>query len=148
MPKRQRNSKKHSMFDHLLLKLRGGGVHIHAIWNGMSGQAHVHGGGGGVPPPRNWKKRCCQRNFNLFHLCFTNEIMGESIHYTCKMEGWADRRASMVGGGRGNLAPPRNWKKDAVRGNFNLFHLDGQKVGHFLITIQKSFKPIINQLWT
>ena len=27
-------------------------------------------------------------------------------------------------------------------------HLDGQKVGHFLITIQKSFKLIINQLWT
>ena len=26
--------------------------------------------------------------------------------------------------------------------------LDGQKVGHFLITIQKSFKLIINQLWT
>ena len=25
---------------------------------------------------------------------------------------------------------------------------DGQKVGHFLITIQKSFKVIINQLWT
>ena len=26
--------------------------------------------------------------------------------------------------------------------------LDGQKVGHFLITIQKSFKLIINRLWT
>ena len=26
--------------------------------------------------------------------------------------------------------------------------IDGQKVGHFLITIQKSFKLIINQLWT
>ena len=25
--------------------------------------------------------------------------------------------------------------------------VDGQKVGHFLITIQKSFKLIINQLW-
>ena len=25
--------------------------------------------------------------------------------------------------------------------------LDGQKVGHFLITIQKSFELIINQLW-
>ena len=25
--------------------------------------------------------------------------------------------------------------------------LDGIKVGHFLITIQKSFKPIINQSW-
>ena len=27
-------------------------------------------------------------------------------------------------------------------------YLDGQKVGHFLITIQKSFKLIINQLYT
>ena len=26
--------------------------------------------------------------------------------------------------------------------------IDGQKVGHFLITIQNSFKLIINQLWT
>ena len=26
-------------------------------------------------------------------------------------------------------------------------YLDGQKVGHFLITIQKSFKLIINQLY-
>ena len=25
--------------------------------------------------------------------------------------------------------------------------LDGRKVGHFLITIQKSFKPILNQSW-
>ena len=57
------------------------------------------------------------------HLCSTNEIRGESIRYTCKMEGWADRRVSMVGGGgRGGLVHPRNWKKDAVRGNFNLFH--------------------------
>ena len=26
--------------------------------------------------------------------------------------------------------------------------IDGRKVGHFLITRQKSFKLIINQLWT
>ena len=28
-----------------------------------------------------------------------------------------------------------------------ILFLDGQKVGHFLITIQKSFKLIFNQLW-
>ena len=47
------------------------------------------------------KKNAVRGNFNLFHLCFTNEIRGESIHYTCKIEGWADRRVSMVGGGGG-----------------------------------------------
>ena len=50
------------MFGHLLLKL-GGGIDIHAIWMGVSGQARVHGGGGGCEgtspplPPRNWKKK-------------------------------------------------------------------------------------------
>ena len=71
-----------------------------------------------TPPPRNWKKRCCVRgNFNLLHLCFTNEIRGESI---CKMEGWADRRVSIVGGGgeRGPCPPPRNGEKDVVRKKF------------------------------
>ena len=81
-------------------------------------------GGDVVPPPLEiGKKDAVRRNFNLFHLCFTNEIRGESIHYTCKMEGWADRRVSIVEGGKGGLAPPRNGKKDVVRRNFNLFHL-------------------------
>ena len=108
------------MFGHLLLNL-GGGIDIHAIWKGVSGQVRVHGGGRGEgaspPPPRNWKKRCCQRNFNLFHLCFTYEIRGESIHCTSKVEGWADRRVSIVEGGEGALPPPKN----VVRRNFNLF---------------------------
>ena len=50
----------------------------------------MEGGGrtGARPPsPRNGKKDAVRRNFNLFHLCFTNEIRGESINYTCKMEG-------------------------------------------------------------
>ena len=41
------------MFGHLLLNL-GGGIDIHAIWKGVSGQARVHGGGGArgrCPPP-------------------------------------------------------------------------------------------------
>ena len=68
------------------------------------GQARVYGGGGdGASPPLEiGNKDAVRGNFNLFHLCFTNEIRGESIHYTCKMEGWADRRVSMVGG-RGKL---------------------------------------------
>ena len=42
--------------------------------------------------------------------------------------GWADRRLSMVGGGGGEgaLPPPphlENEKNEAVRGNFNRFHL-------------------------
>ena len=46
------------------------------------------------------------------------------IHYTCKIEGWADRRVSMVGGIGGLNPPPLEMeKKDAVRRNFNLFHL-------------------------
>ena len=33
------------------------------------------------------QKEAVGGNFNLFHQCFTNEIKGGSIHYTCKMEG-------------------------------------------------------------
>ena len=45
------------------------------------------GGEGALPTPRNGKKDV-RRNFNLFHLCFTNEIRGDrqTLH-TCKMEG-------------------------------------------------------------
>ena len=48
------------------------------------------GGGDGAllpPPHRNGKKNVVRRNFNLFHLCFTNEIRGDrqTLH-TCKME--------------------------------------------------------------
>ena len=47
-------------------------------------------GRGGIAPPspqENKKKEAVRGNFNLFHLCFTNEIKGGSIYYTCKMEG-------------------------------------------------------------
>ena len=71
----------------------------------------VEGGEGGEgalppPPPRNGKKDVVRRNFNLFHLCFTNEIRGDRQTLAAYMQnerGWADRRLSMVGGG---LAPP------------------------------------------
>ena len=109
MPKRQRNCEKHSMFGHLLLNLGGGGIDIHAIWKGVSGQARVHGGGGAKgrrPPLEIGKKDAVRGNFNLFHLCFTYEIRGELIHCTSKVEGWADRRVSIVEGGEGALLPP------------------------------------------
>ena len=70
----------------------------------------VGGRGGLAPPPPLGirKKEAVRRNFNLFHLYFTNEI-----------------RARVHSKGRGVLPPPppRNGKKDAVRRNFNLFHL-------------------------
>ena len=95
------------MFGHFLLKLGGGGIDIHAIWKGVSGQARVHGGGGARgrrPPPLEIEKKDAVRGtFNLFHLCFTYEIRGQSIHCTSKMEGWADRRMSIV---EGALPPP------------------------------------------
>ena len=63
---------------------------------------------------------------NTIHLCFTNEIRGGiNILYLQNGRAWADRRVSMVEGGEGALPPlPLEMgKKDAVRGNFNLFHL-------------------------
>ena len=63
------------------------------------------------PPPKKLKKSCCQRKFQPLSLCFTNEIRGESIHYTCKMEGWADRRVSMVGVGERGPCPLEIGKK-------------------------------------
>ena len=67
---------------------------MYAIWKGVSGQARVHGGwverGGVAPPLEIGKKDAVRGNFNLFHLCFTKEIMGgggrHTLH-TCKMEG-------------------------------------------------------------
>ena len=60
------------------------------------------GGGGGLAPHRKWKKNSVRGNFNLFHLCFTNEIRGGGAIDTLYMQnerGWADMRLSMVGWG-------------------------------------------------
>ena len=91
---------------------------IHAKWKGVGGQALVHGGRGWgpCPPPlENEKKNSVRGNFNLFHLCFTNEVRGggRSIHYTCKMkEGgrtgdcpWWEGVGWVGGGGEGALPP-------------------------------------------
>ena len=73
---------------------------IHAKWKGVGRQAFVHGGRGPCPPPpRKGKKETIRGNFNLFHLCFTNEVKGGSIHYTCKMEEVGGQ--ALVHGGRG-----------------------------------------------
>ena len=92
----------------------------------MSGQARVHGGGGArgrrPPPLEIGKKDAVRGNFNLFHLCFTYEIKGESIHCTSKVEGWADRRVSIVEGGEGALPPPpKNGKKMLSEGISTFF---------------------------
>ena len=50
--------------------------------------------------------------------------LGGGSTYMQHRRGWADRRVSMVGG-REEMGPCpiEIGKKDAVRGNFNLFHL-------------------------
>ena len=73
MPKRQRNSEKHSMFGHFVAEIRGGGIDIYAIYKGVSVQARVHGGGRGHRLPLEiGKKDAVRGSFKLFHLCFTN----------------------------------------------------------------------------
>ena len=68
------------------------------------------GEGAGPPSPRNGKKDVVRRNFNLFHLCFTNEIRGDrqTLH-TCKME-WGGRIGACLWwegvGARGPCPPP------------------------------------------
>ena len=51
---------------------------------------------------------------------------------------WVKRNFSWGGG------MPKNGPLFNKKGPPNV---DGQKVGHFLITVQKSFKLIFNQLW-
>ena len=74
--------------------------------------------GGGArarrPPLEIVKKDAVRGNFNLFHSCFTYEIRGESIHCTSKVEGWADRRVSIVEGGEGALPPPLKMLSEGI----------------------------------
>ena len=70
----------------------------------------------GSPPPLEiGKKDAVRRNFNLFHLCFTNEIKGggdQHTLHTYKMEGGVGGQAIVHGGGEGALPPPlENEKK-------------------------------------
>ena len=69
-------------------------------------------GEGALPPPLEiGNKDAVRGKFNLFHLCFTYEIRGESIHCTSKVEGWADRPVSIVEGERGPCPPLKMEKK-------------------------------------
>ena len=70
------------------MKLGGIDKHcIHAKWK-TDRRLFMVGGGGGEGAPIGYEKKALRGNFNLFHLCFTNEIRGGgSIHYTYKMEG-------------------------------------------------------------
>ena len=110
------------MFGHLLLNLGGGGRHTCNMEGGERAGACVwwgRGEGSSPPPIEIGKKDAVRGNFNLFHLCFTDEIRGESIHCTSKVEGWADRRVSIViEGGEGALPPPLKMGKNVVRRNF------------------------------
>ena len=77
-------------------------------------------GEGALPPPplEIGKKDAVRGNFNLFHLYFTYEIRGESIHCTSKMKGWADRRVSIVEGERGPCPPPLEMGKKCCQKEF------------------------------
>ena len=61
------------------------------------------GGGGGrgglVPPYENEKIEAVRGNFNLFHLCFTNEIGGDRYTIHAKWKGVGGQ--ALVHGGRG-----------------------------------------------
>ena len=108
-----------------MLNLGGGNRHTCNMEGGERAGACPwwgEGQGGVAPPPLEiGKKDAVRGNFNLFHLCFTYEIRGESIHCTSKVEGWADRCVRVHSrGGEGALPPP---PKNVVRRNFNLFHL-------------------------
>ena len=101
-------------FTYVLLMKLGGSTNTEYMqkMEGVGGQALVHGGRGPCPPLENEKKEAIRGNFNLFHLCFTNEIKGGiDTLYMQNGRGWADRRLSMVGGGGGLPPPPLKMKK-------------------------------------
>ena len=91
MPKRQRNCEKHSMFGHLLLNLGGGGIDIHAIWKGVSGQARVHGGGGArgrCPPPYKFEKKMLSEEIlTLFTYVLLMKLGGNRYTVQAKWKG-------------------------------------------------------------
>ena len=113
MPKRQRNSEKHSMFGHLLLKLGGGGDRHNALWKGVSKQERVHGGGageGGIAPPLEIGKKMLSEEILTSFTCVSLMKLrgGGDQHtlHTYKMEGGVGGQAIVHGGGEGALPPP------------------------------------------
>ena len=87
MPKRQRNSEKHSMFGHLLLKLGVGDRHTCNMEGGeRAGACSRWGGGGGggrggvAIPPLEIEKKMLAEDILTSHLCFTNEIRTDTLY--------------------------------------------------------------------
>ena len=79
------------------------------------------------PPPleENEKKMLSEEILASFTYVLIMKLGGIDTLYIQNGKWWADRRPVSMVGRRGDLAPPplRNWKKEAVRGNFNLFHI-------------------------
>ena len=100
-------------------EIRGESIHCTSKMKGWADRrvSIVEGREGPCPPPLEMGKNVVRRNFNLFHLCFTNEIRGDRQTLAAYIQNgreWADRRLSMVGGGgaRGPCPPPlKNEKK-------------------------------------
>ena len=107
----------------------GGGISIHAKWKGVGGQARVHGRGERrpCPPPLEMEKKMLSEEIlTSFTYVLLMKLRGNryTIPYMQNGRGWSDRCVSMVGGGEGALPPSLEiGKKEAVRGNFNVFHL-------------------------
>ena len=85
----------------LLMKFRG--IDIHATWKVVGGQALVHGGSGcgPCPLPLENEKKAVRGNFNLFRLCFTNEIRGGGDRYTIHAKWKGVGGQALVHGGEG-----------------------------------------------
>ena len=74
------------------------------------------------------RRRTTEKTFDVWSL--VAEITGGGDRLTCNMEGGERTDACpWWGGGRGGVAPLEIGKKDAVRGNFSLFHLCFTKLG-------------------
>ena len=69
-------------------------------------------GGGLDPPPESEKKEAACGNFNRFHLCFTNKIVGIDIHCIhAKWKGVGGQALVHGGRGWGPCPPLENEKK-------------------------------------
>ena len=76
-----------------------------------------------LPPPKIGIKMLSEEILTSFTYVLIIKLGGNRYTTHAKWKGWTDRRVSMVGG-EWTLPPPLEIrKKEAVRGNFNFFHL-------------------------